>query len=320
MRAQLRTAFSWHRPLMTTAAIMVVSIVVCLIGLTFDHRIVTGVDTWLKPLKFSISIFLYCVTWAWLISQLPRWRRSAHRLGTVMAVALIIEQLCIVGAAAAGTTSHFNVSTPLATTIWGIMAISITTLYVCAFVTTGAVFFVRLSTPSITYALRAGAVLALIGMGLAYLMTIPQPGQITNFRGIIGAHTVGLADGGPGLPLLGWSTVGGDLRIPHFVGMHALQVMPICALLCAWLGRHWRVLAADVVRLRLMIVVSLSYAATLAVLTFQALAGQSIVAPSGVFLVAGWAILIGTIVASITILAIGPRPPAALTTPHRRFA
>ena len=112
---------------MTVAALMVLSTIVCLIGLLVDQRQVTGLDVWTKPLKFSLSILLYSVTWAWLIAHLPRWRRVAHAAGTVIAVALIVEQVLIVAAAAAGTTSHFNVSTPLASAIWATMAVSITT-------------------------------------------------------------------------------------------------------------------------------------------------------------------------------------------------
>lgn len=303
----MKTVFAWHRPLMTVAALMLVSTVVCLIGLLADPRQVTGLDAWAKPLKFSLSILLYSVTWAWLISQLPRWRRVAHVAGTVVAVALLVEQALILGAAAAGTTSHFNVSSPVASVVWGVMAVSITTLYVCTFLTTFAVFFLRLSTRSTTLAVRAGAVIALVGMGLAYLMTGPTAAQLADFRGIAGAHTVGLADGGPALPVLGWSTVGGDLRIPHFVGMHALQLLPLFAVLLGWLGRRWRLLADDRVRARLVWVATAAYGAVVALVTAQALGGQSIVRPDGVFLAAGWTIVAGAALAAAAVLLVRPR-------------
>ena len=321
----MTSIFAWHRPLMTVAALMLVCIVVCTIGVLVDHRQVTGVDAWLKPLKFSISILVYSVTWAWLIAHLPRRRRVAHMAGTVIAVALIVEQVAIVLAAALGTSSHFNVSTGFATTIWGVMATSITLLYVCTFVTTAAVFFLRLPTPSLTLAVRAGAVIALVGMGLAFLMTSPTSSQLADFEGVAGAHTVGLDDGGPGLPLLGWSTVGGDLRIPHFIGMHALQVLPLFAIAIGALGRRWRAVASDRTRVRLVVVATAAYGAVVVLVTLQALAGQSIVRPGGGFLVAGWVLGAGVVVAGALVLlagwrrhpdvAVGAAVPASGSTP-----
>jgi hypothetical protein len=98
----------------------------------------------------------------------------------------------------------------------------------------------RMTDPTFAWPLRLGVLLSLVGMAVAFLMTQPTTLQLAALHAgqpvkIIGAHSVGVADGGPGLPFLGWSTVGGDLRIPHFVGLHALQVLPFIG----WfLSRH----------------------------------------------------------------------------------
>jgi hypothetical protein len=104
--------------------------------------------------------------------------------------------------------------------------------------------------------------------------------------GTLGAHSVGVADGGPGLPIVGWSTVGGDLRVAHFFGLHALQVLPFVG----WLLARRPSLRA---RHRLLVVwtAGLSYLGLVLVLTWQALRGQSVVSPDAASLAAFGALL-----------------------------
>jgi hypothetical protein len=311
----IRRAFGWHRPLMAVAALMVVVAAVCVVGRVVDDRIVAGMPAWDKPAKFALSILVYAVSWAWLIARLPRFRRQAHVLGTVVAVALVVEQAVIVGAAAAGTTSHFNVATPLATALWAVMAVSITVLYLCTFVTSLAVLRLRLPDPALTLGIRAGALIALVGIGLAYLMTSPTAAQLADFHGVTGAHAVGAEDGGPGLPVLGWSTTAGDLRIPHFVGMHALQLLPVAALLLGLAGRRIPALAPDRVRVRLTVVAAVAYLAVVALVAAQALVGQPITGPSTVVLAAGAGIVCASLLAAGIVVARGGGAPSTPVDP-----
>ena len=287
MTAALRRAVAWHPPLMALAGVMAVCAVACVVGLLVDPRTILGAPAWAKPLKFSLSIGLYAATWAWLIAHLPRRRALARRLGTVVAAALLVEQALIVWAVATGTTSHFNVSDGLHVVVWGTMAVAITVMYLCTFATSLMLLALRLPTPALTVAVRAGALIALGGIGVAFLMTGPTGAQIASPTGIVGAHAVGVVDGGPGLAVLGWSTVGGDYRVAHFVGMHALQALPVAALLLAALGRRVPALRSPVVQLRLVLVAAVTYAAATVLLTVQASAGQSVVHPAGLVAAAG---------------------------------
>jgi hypothetical protein len=301
----------WHRPLLAFAFAMVVLAAGAALLSLIDERQVTGAGVWLKPLKFAISGALYTLTLAWLVGQVRRGRRSADRAATWVVIGLSIEIVLIFALAAVAQSSHFDITTPLHTAAWAVMAASITLVWVMTLVI--AVAILRSPGPDAarTFAARAAVLVALVGLSLGFLMTLPTPDQIGEFEGIVGAHAVGVPDGGPGLPLVGWSTVGGDLRIPHFVGMHALQVIPLALVALELLGRRIGALSIVTVRLRILAVIIAVFVATLATLTTQALAGESIVRPSGPTLAAGTAIAVvaAAAITAVLVRARRPHPP-----------
>jgi len=293
-------------PLVWVAAAMLALAVPTAALAAVDPVQVTGANGWVKPLKFELSIALYAVTLAWLVAQLRRGRRLAGALGAVAGALLVVEMAVVLGAAALGTTSHFNVSTPAHTAAWAVMGISIAAVWLV----TAAVGVLLWRSPSgdaaFDLSVRAGVVVALAGMAVAFLMTSPTAQQLTDFRGIAGAHTVGADDGGPGLPLLGWSTAAGDLRVPHFLGMHALQALPLLVLALSLVARWWPAAAAVLTartRLQLVALASAGWAAALGLLTWQALVGQSVVAPAGAVLVVSSAVALALVGAAAAVIA-----------------
>lgn len=295
----------WHRPLVILAAVMGGLVILNIAGLFLDPREVTNAPVWMKPLKFALSIGIYSLTLTWLVGRLPtgsRIARVANVAGTITVFGLAIELVIIDGFALFGDTSHFTVSTPFHAAMWSVMAVSITVVWVMSLLVAALLFRAPLGDPARSLGIRAGTIIALGGMAVAFLMTGPQGDQISNYQGIIGAHTVGLADGGPGLPLVGWSTVAGDLRVPHFVGMHALQALPLFVFLLEVLARKIPALRDARRRLRLMLVAVVTFAAAVALLTVQALMGQSVVAPSGIILFGGLILTTSAAIAAILIL------------------
>jgi hypothetical protein len=188
-----------------------------LLLLPLDHRVVTGLPVWMKPLKFSLSIVAYAWTLGWLLADLPSAaQRAVRRISWAVAAAMAVEQVVIFVQAARGTTSHYNVGTPLDASLFSLMGIFIGVNTVAA---AWAVYLAWRHRPhgsaSYAWGLRLGLLEFLVGSVLGGYMI--HAGQ----------HTVGAPDGGPGLPGLGWSTVAGDLRLAHFLGMHALQALPL---------------------------------------------------------------------------------------------
>jgi hypothetical protein len=263
-----------------------------LVGLVADRRIITNAPAWLKPSKFAISTAIYMLTLAAIFTQLPGWPRTRRVVGWATAAILVLEVAIIDTQAWRGTTSHFNIGTRLDRVLFGIMGIAILVQTLASVAVAVALWRQRFDDRALGSALRFGLIITILGASTGGLMTRPTTAQLdqartTGVMAIAGAHTVGAADGGPGLPGTGWSVEYGDLRIPHFVGLHAIQLLPLLALAL----RRRRV--EETARVRVMFVATASYTSLFALLLWQALRGQSLVQPDSLTIgvLVGWAIL-----------------------------
>jgi hypothetical protein len=300
----IRKAWETNKPLALVGLAMIAILAVALVGLVVDPRVITGAPAWLKPAKFAISIAVYSFTLIWLLRFVAGRPRLVRLLSWLTAVTLGLEMVLIGGAAAAGTTSHFNVSSPLHIAIWSTMASAIVGTWMANLVVAFLLLRQRFADPAFAWALRLGVLISAVGMGVAFFMTSPTSTQLDAARSgagmaVAGAHTVGAPDGGPGLPVLGWSTVGGDLRAAHFFGLHALQVLPLVWFLLTRFGPG-RLRPAD--RAGLIWTFGLSYLAFVVLLTAQALRGQPLVKPDGVTLGMLAGIVLAATTATIVIL------------------
>jgi hypothetical protein len=302
-----------HRPLIVVAGLMAALAVFAAGGLLLDDRTLVGVPIWNKPFKFAVSIAIYGTTIAWMLSLLAeKRRRLGWWLGTVIAATMLIEITIITGQAARGHRSHFNFQTPLDGILFNIMGATIAIAWVATLILAILLLMQRMPDRADALAVRLGLVIALGGMAVGFLMTIPTAAQLAQDKPtIIGAHSVGVTDGGPGLPFVGWSTTGGDLRAGHFIGMHALQALPLFALALTLAGRRLARLRDDLVRIRLIAVAGVAYAGVTALVTWQALRGQSLVHPDALTLSAATALLL-TVAAGAVWAPATPRAAVAL--------
>lgn len=313
----IRSLARASRPLAVFGVAMAALAVVCVGGLVLDPRLLGGQPLWAKPFKFSVSLVLYCATLLWMISLVasPGLRRWARRTGVVVVAAGTVEMVAIVGQVVRGRASHFNVATALDAAVWSVMGTTIVVLWLATAALGGLLLRERGLALDTAWAVRLGLGVALLGMAVAFLMTGPTGAQIagaqaTGAMPTIGAHAVGVPDGGPGLPLLGWSTTGGDLRVAHFVGMHALQGLPLLLLGLRLLAARRPRLRAPRVRAHLVGVAGGAWAGLTLLLTVQALRGEPLLAPDGATLLAAAALVAATALGVLLALRGGSRPRA----------
>jgi hypothetical protein len=297
-----------HRPLVAVAIALAAFTLVAIGGALFDDRDLLGHPIWMKPLKFTISFSLYCVTLAWMLSLQTKRRRAGWWLGTVVATGIAVEMILIVGQVVVrGRQLHFNLSTPADKLIHDIMAGTVYAIWAAVLVVAIQLLFDKPGDRALRWSIRMALGTTLGGMLLGNLMFHASPAQqraidATGDEKFFGTHSVGVEDGGPGLPITGWSTEGGDLRIGHFLGVHALQAIPLLALGLVLLARRYRSLRPEGPRTALVLIGTSAYAGLIWLVTWQAQRGESIAHPSAPTLLAFAGLLCATATLSLAVL------------------
>ncbi|GAA5052612.1 hypothetical protein [Nocardia callitridis] len=296
-RALLDATVTLHRPLLGMVALMAGLAVVCLGGLLVDDRMLLGESVWVKPLKFALAFGVYGLTLAWLLSLPHKGSRATWWLGVVFAITGVLDVGVIALQAARGSFSHFNNldTDPVNQFAQRVFMSGVPGLFLASVLIMLILSWQRLLDRPTARAIHAGLALAVAAMAIGYLMGFTGKQLVHDSSGqlveLIAGHTV-LPDGSelvardglPGMPLTHWSTVGGDLRIPHFVGLHAIQALLLAVVVLAKLAPRYPWLRDERARARVIGVLALGCAATLWLVLWQALRAQPLVHPDGLTL------------------------------------
>jgi hypothetical protein len=192
------------------------AMVVCIILIVFTQRQVLGINAWYKPMKFFLSSAIYAWTMGWLLYHLPVYKQ-VYFFSWIIVIVLAFETIYIALQAGRGMLSHFNTSSALYGIMFSLMGIAITIMTIGTGYMAMQFFLYKFPQLPASYlwGIRLGMIVFVVFAFEGFLMA-------SKLR-----HTVGAADGGAGLPVLNWSRNHGDLRVAHFFGMHALQLLPL---------------------------------------------------------------------------------------------
>jgi len=231
---------------------------IILLILPFDSRQVLGINVWIKPIKFTVSIILFLVTTIYILDALPFSLQKTKILSWVMLACMLFEIFCIILQSARGERSHFNDTDPIGSFLFPLMGTAISIIFViyCVLLVNYCTVKVKL-TPTMKYAVILGISIFLIGAISGFTMASMM------------RHAIGVADGGPGLPFTNWSTTAGDLRVSHFISLHALQVFPILGLLATHFNPR-----SESMNIKILVTIGVMYFTFDVFTLIQALNGQ----------------------------------------------
>lgn len=174
-----------------------------------------NVNAWYKPFKFAVSLGIYSWTMAWYCYYLPSFNIKLFNWTVI--ILWSFEIIYIAFQASKGQLSHYNISTPVYSVLYSLMALAATT--VTLYTAYIGILFFKGSFPELpnhyVWAIRLGIFLFVIFSFEGFAM-----GSRLN-------HSVGALNDNSNWFIVGWSKIVGDLRVSHFIGMHALQVLPL---------------------------------------------------------------------------------------------
>lgn len=225
-----------RRTALDTAFLCLALALPSVLALAADGRTLDDVNVWGKPLKFQVSFAVHWLTIALLLNLLDDAAAARSSLRWWLRIggfAALVEVLYITLQAARGRASHFNFSTPLESVLYYVLMGGAAVLMMLATIWVGWMLW-RHPREGKRNATWLGAVLGLVGGSIVTLVaTAPLASGAVDGPG----HWVGgvRSDAG-GLPVFGWSTTGGDLRVPHFFATHLIQVLPLAGWLADRLG------------------------------------------------------------------------------------
>jgi hypothetical protein len=218
-----------YRFLWVVVLLHLIAIAAVAVYLPFETRRLNNLNLWIKPLKFLVSVVPYLLALPPLLSLLPFSNAKKHRFATVISVCMLMENICITTQAFRGQFSHYNITSVFNVIVFNTMAVFILINTIAVVLLFIAALRTRHATQQhIVVAFRYALFLFLIAsVGGGFMIAHNQ-------------HSIGAADDAAGMFFTNWNRSGGDLRIMHFLGLHALQLLPFFA----WAaGRYHRVLA-----------------------------------------------------------------------------
>lgn len=192
--------------------------VVAIIGLFVDERTLLGVNVWIKPLKFLISDAIFLMTSGYLITFYPYSKKKRNIINNIVSFTIFFETAIIVMQGARGVQSHYNQSSLVDGVLFGMMGLLIgINVLIMVLMLFDSIRLKLNTSKSIQIGIVLGWAIIIFGSWIG--------GQMISQM----SHNIGVADGGEGLPLVNWSTIAGDLRVAHFFGLHAIQIIPLFA-------------------------------------------------------------------------------------------